>query len=92
MVAEVDRVLKHGGFVAILDFDPMHRHKRPYHHKQGLFSYKTSYADYFTSSGHYYLVGKNSVGQKSSHFQIDSNERISICVLYKEIDAYPTIL
>lgn len=36
-VAEADRVLKSGGFLAILDFDPGYRHKRTYHHKPGLF-------------------------------------------------------
>ena len=39
-LAEGDRVLKFGGFLAITDFDPIHRHKRPYHHKAGVFSFK----------------------------------------------------
>ncbi len=87
-VAEADRVLKRGGFLAILDFDPKQRHKRPYHHKPGLFSYKTSYADFFTTSGHYYLVAKESFSHGANHFTPDSDERVSVSILYKEPDAY----
>ncbi len=87
-VAEADRVLKNGGFLAILDFDPKQRHKRAYHHKPGLFSFKTSYADFFTSGGHYYLVAKESFSQGASHFTTDSDERVSVSILYKEPEAY----
>jgi len=87
-VAEADRVLKNGGFLAILDFDPKQKHKRPYHHKPGLFSYKTSYSDFFTAGGHYYLVAKESFSNGASHFAIDSDERVSVCILYKEPEAY----
>jgi len=86
--AEADRVLKSGGFLVILDFDPKQRQKRSYHHKPGLFSYKTSYADFFTAGGHYYLVAKDSFSLVTSHFNIESDERVSISILYKELDAY----
>ncbi|MBO9194836.1 class I SAM-dependent methyltransferase [Rhizobium sp. 16-449-1b] len=87
-VAEADRVLNPGGFLAILDFDPTKRHKREYHHHPGLFSYKTSYSDLFTGSGHYYLVAKDSFSHVQDNFSEDSNERVSISILYKELDAY----
>lgn len=87
-VAEADRVLSLGGFLAILDFDPTKRHKREYRHHPGLFSYKTSYSDLFTGSGHYYLVAKDSFSHTEGNFSEDSNERVSISVLYKEVDAY----
>jgi ubiquinone/menaquinone biosynthesis C-methylase UbiE len=87
-VAEADRVLKSGGFLAILDFDPKQRHKRAYHHMPGLFSFKTSYADFFTAGGHYYLVAKESFSHGASHFTVDSDERVSISILYKEPDPY----
>lgn len=90
-VAEADRVLKNGGFLAMLDFDPAQRHKRAYHHKAGLFSYKTSYADFFMAGGHYYLVAKESFSHSENYFTIDSNERVSMCILYKEPDVYLTI-
>ena len=87
-VAECDRVLKTGGFLAILDFDPKQRSKNPYHHKPGMFSYKNSYSDFFTAGGHYYLVAKESFSHESKHFDINSDERISVCILYKEPETY----
>lgn len=87
-LSEADRVLKNGGFLAILDFDPKIRHKRPYHHAPGLFSYKTSYSDFFTAGGHYYLVAKQSFSHENMFFTANSDERISSSILYKELDAY----
>ncbi len=87
-VAEADRILKNGGFLAILDFEPALRHKRPYHHKPGIFSYKTCYSNFFTTGGHYYLVAKESFSHDAIHFATDSDERVSISILYKELDAY----
>ena len=87
-VAECDRVLKTGGFLAILDFDPKQRSKNPYHHKPGMFSYKNSYSDFFTAGGHYYLVAKESFSHEANHFDINSDERISVCILYKEPETY----
>ena len=57
-LAEADRVLKFGGFLAITDFDPIHRNKRPYHHKEGVFSFKQDYSKVFTESGLYYSCFK----------------------------------
>ena len=87
-MAEADRVLKFGGFLAITDFDPIHRHKRPYHHKDGVFSFKQDYSKVFTESGLYYLVSKNSFSHRQSFFDADGNERVSTTLLFKEIDAY----
>ena len=87
-VAEADRVLKKGGFLAILDFDPRQRYKRDYHHRPGLFTYKTSHADFFTASGHYYLLAKESSSHNANHFSVDSDERMSVSILYKEHEAY----
>jgi ubiquinone/menaquinone biosynthesis C-methylase UbiE len=87
-VSEADRVLKPGGFLAILDFDPAVRHKRAYVHKPGVFSFKTCYADFFTAGGHYYLVAKESFSHSTNYFSKDSNERVSVCILHKEMDAY----
>lgn len=87
-ISEADRVLKKGGFLTIVDFDPVQRHKRAYDHKAGVFSYKTSYSDFFTVSGHYFLVHKESFSHKNNHFTTESDDRLSVCVLYKEVDAY----
>jgi len=87
-LAEADRVLKFGGFLAITDFDPIHRHKRPYHHKEGVFSFKQDYSKCFTESGLYYLVSKNSFSHRQPFFDLDGNERVSTTLLFKEVDAY----
>lgn len=87
-IAEADRVLKNGGFLAIFDFDPGLRSKRAYSHKDTVFSYKNSYSNFFTSGGHYYLLGKESFSHNENFFSIDSNERLSLTILYKELDAY----
>lgn len=88
VAAEADRVLKPGRFLVVFDFDPGQRHKRAYHHKLGLFTYKNSHSDFFTAGGHYYLVAKESVSHSTNHFSTDINERMSVCILYKEPDAY----
>jgi ubiquinone/menaquinone biosynthesis C-methylase UbiE len=88
-VAEADRVLKTGGFLSIFDFDPSVMHKRDYHHKSGMFSYKNRYDGLFTASGHYHLVSKRSFSHGGRTFVKDSNERLSLTVLYKEPDPYP---
>jgi ubiquinone/menaquinone biosynthesis C-methylase UbiE len=87
-IAEADRVLKPGGFLAIEDFDPSQRHKRPYRHREAVFSYKQQYANLFTASGHYYLVSKHSFSHSGHHFEKNSDERVSLSLLYKELQAY----
>lgn len=87
-LSEADRIVKPGGFLAIVDFDPSQRHKNPYRHKEGVFSYKNSYANFLLAGGHYYLVAKESFSHNANYFSLDANERISITTLYKEPDPY----
>ena len=89
VVAEADRVLRPGGFLVILDFDPAQRHRRAYHHRPGLFSYKNDYPGLFTASGHYHLFAKRSFSHAGAHFAPDPAERVAVSFLYKETDAYP---
>lgn len=88
-LAEADRVLKPGGFLVITDFDPGVLHKRPYSHHHGVFSYKQNYADFFTQTGLYYLAGKHCFSHQLSYFDRAPDERVSTCILYKEVDPYP---
>lgn len=88
-VAEADRVLRPGGFLVILDFDPRQPHRREYHHRPGLFSYKQDYAAVFTASGGYHLFAKRSFSHAGRHFATDASERVAMSFLYKEPDAYP---
>lgn len=88
-LAEADRVLKPGGFLVITDFDPGSLYKRPYSHREGVFSYKQDYASFFIQSGLYYLLGKHSFSHRVASFDELPDERVSTSILYKEIDAYP---
>ena len=87
-LSEADRVLRAGGFLAITDFDPGRMYKRPYVHQEGLFSYKQDYSRFYTGSGLYYLVSKNSFSHRRDFFDHENDERISLSLLYKEIDPY----
>jgi len=89
-VAEADRVLKPGGFLAITDFDPAIRHRRSYSHAEGAFSYKQDYTRSFLECGHYYLAGKHCFSHRFPHFDEDADERISTAILFKDPAPYPT--
>lgn len=88
-LSEADRVLKAGGFLAITDFDPGVMHKRPYIHREGLFSYKQDYSKFYTEGGLYYLISKATFSHRKAYFDPVADERVSLALLYKEIDAYP---
>lgn len=88
-LAEADRVLKPGGFLALTDFDPGTRLKRPYSHLDGVYSFKQDYSAVYTNSGLYYLVGKHSYSHRQAHFDEDLGERVSTSILFKEKDPYP---
>lgn len=83
-LAEADRVLKPGGYLVITDFDPGTVHKRAYSHFPGLFSHKQNYADLYTASGLYYLMGKKSFSHRSFVFDAVADERVSTQILFKE--------
>jgi ubiquinone/menaquinone biosynthesis C-methylase UbiE len=86
-MAEADRTLRRGGFLAITDFDPPIRHKRPYHHKQGVFAHKQAYSELLTASGEYHLVAKHSFSHQGDFFTRDGNERLSVTLLHKELES-----
>lgn len=88
-LAEADRVLRPGGFLAITDFDPGIKSRRPYVHHPGVFSYKQDYAKFYTESGQYYLCEKKSFSHRQAHFDTDMDERVSLSILYKEPAPYP---
>lgn len=58
IVAAGDRALKNGGHLVIHDFDPEHSHRVPYHHMEGLFSYKQDYSKLWLANPAYSLVNK----------------------------------
>jgi ubiquinone/menaquinone biosynthesis C-methylase UbiE len=87
-IAEADRVLQSGGFLAITDFDPNTRQKNEYHHFPRLSSFKNSYSDFFTGGGHYSLIAKESFSHSNKYFTVENDERIATSILFKEPDPY----
>ena len=83
-IAEADRVLRDGGFLCIEDFDATTPFSNPYHHKEGISSFKSDYSNIFLSSGHYHLISKQSYSHSAFQFASDFDERVSLSLLYKQ--------
>ena len=85
IAAEADRVLKNHGRLVVYDFDPGIPCRNPYHHLQGLSSYKMDYADLFLWNPCYTLISKEYYFHGGARgFHEDRNERVSISMLYKD--------
>ena len=88
-ISEADRVLRDGGLLAIIDFDPSGSYSNPYMHKEGLKTYKTNHSDIFLASNHYTLMYKHSFSHGGSSFHEKIDERIAVSLLFKqESDVY----
>jgi len=85
-VMEADRVLKSGGYLAIVDFDYGQLKVNPYKHADGVYSFKNNYSQFFTSSGYFHLVSKWSFSHLGNSFETDKDERLAIEVLFKEFN------
>ena len=84
-ISEASRVLKPGGFLAILDFDSGIPIRNDYKHLEGLYSWKRNYVEIVTASGDFSLIAKKSYSHIGEEFQFNRNERISIEIFFKEI-------
>ncbi len=85
-IAEVDRVLKNQGYLAIIDFDTKIPKKRVYKHSPGLYSYKMDYSRIFLAFPHYSMADKYCYSHSSIRFVEDPSERVSLIMLYKNQD------
>jgi ubiquinone/menaquinone biosynthesis C-methylase UbiE len=84
-VAEVDRVLKDGGQLIIIDFDPKSPSKRPYLHVNGLISYKADYSKIFLGDPAYSLIQKIASDHSFSLIPTEPSERVSVWSLRKDL-------
>lgn len=84
-IAEVDRVLKRGGFLLIEDFDVPYPVQRPYKHNVNGRTYKCDYTSFFLGDPSYSLIEKKSYSHVANAFDPNVQERISSCILYKEM-------
>lgn len=83
-VTEADRVLKPRGWLAILDFDPDAPQRRPYHHHEGLWSWKADHSRLFLGHPAYRLAEKWSASHAGPGWHDDPQERISLWLLRKD--------
>ncbi len=87
VVAEADRVLRSGGFLAIVDFDPDAPVRRRYSHAEGVTTYKTDHARMFLGFPQYVLVEKRAFSHHGARFDLDPGERLAVQVLHKDTAA-----
>jgi SAM-dependent methyltransferase len=84
VVSEIDRILKFGGYLSIVDFDPPFPYSNDYKHQKGVFSHKIDNSSVFVSTGFYSIVNKFSFSHEKFSFEKKIDERISLLLLYKE--------
>ena len=86
VVAEADRVLRDGGLLVIVDFDPAQPSRRSYHHYPGLYSYKMDYVRLFLANPSYVLVEKLSASHTSGQWSPDPQERVALTLCRKSLE------
>ena len=84
-VAEADRVLRDGGLLVIVDFDPDYPCVRPYHHRAGLHSYKMDHARLFLANPAYTLVEKQATSHATGRWHPDPQERVAVTLCRKTL-------
>lgn len=85
IVAETDRVLRDGGTLAIIDFDPRYPRRRPYRHRPGLWSFKMDYASVFLGFPSYALAEKVPFHHGGDGWEPDETDRIALNILRKDL-------
>ena len=87
IVQEADRVLKDGGYIMIVDFDPAQPVRVKYAHAAGISSYKADYSRMFLGFPQYALVEKKPFSHAGASFVTDANERLAVQVLHKNLSS-----
>lgn len=91
VISEIDRVLKNGGALIIVDFFSETSLKNEYQHIKDFraYSFKQNYDEIFTSSKLYYLLDKSTLNHdtKSLDASNDYFNKYSISMLKKDINA-----
>jgi ubiquinone/menaquinone biosynthesis C-methylase UbiE len=86
VVAEADRVLRDGGALVIVDFDPPAPRRRQYRHLEGVSTYKMDYPSLFLALPSYSLAEKLPFSQHGEGWTADETERIAMTILRKDLE------
>ena len=90
-VAEIDRVLKNGGELIIIDFFSEKPNKNRYKHikNDSAFAYKQNYEAIFTSANLYHLLSKSTFSHIAKAYDASKDyfDKYSITLLKKDINA-----
>ncbi len=87
---EFDRVLRPGGFLVVVDFEPETPHSNEYHHKPGFLTYKNTYANFFTGLSDYVVVAKAPLTDRGDlGFVVEEEGRVAVTILWKKSEPYP---
>lgn len=88
-VAEVDRLVRDGGYLLIGDFHPANRLQIHYHHLESeeVYTYKQNYAATFLASGLYHPVAHLTAHHATKELQarVAESDRIGAWLLRKEL-------
>lgn len=91
VVSEIDRVLKNGGSIIIIDFFSEVSLKNLYHHIDDFeaYSFKQNYDEIFTVSKLYYLIDKSTYNHSTKLLDSsnDYNNNYSISLLKKDLNS-----
>ena len=85
IAAEVDRVLRDEGSVAIHDFTAPNPRRTPYRHRQGLYSYKMDYSRMFTWNPAYTLTFHRLFDLGSAERPIDPDQLECVSVIGRDM-------
>lgn len=83
-IAEIDRVIKVNGLIAIWDFDTKLPYKRENIHEKDVPTYKLDVSNLFCGNPQYTLIEKRSFSHAGESFCEDMQERCALHVFYKE--------
>lgn len=91
VVSEIDRVLKNGGVLIIVDFFSETALKNVYEHIKDFkaYAFKQNYDEVFTASKLYYLLDKSTWSHSTKELDASNNyhDKYSISLLKKDISA-----
>jgi len=83
VAAEADRVLASPGWMLILDFYSPLPTRRPYHHREGVFSYKMDYRSLFCWHPAYTVYSHKVIHHSTHSYTDDPNEWTAVSVVRK---------